>query len=78
MLTAPKVLDLYYLEVRCMLLEVAATLDRFDRAAKSSGNGQVTQDPRLELVYNALKLLSDRNAGENRAEQLLNLFSDRD
>jgi hypothetical protein len=76
MLTAQKVLEHYYLESRCMLLEIAATLDRYDRAAASGGNGQARQDPRLEQLYQALQLLSDRKIGTNRAEQLLNLFSD--
>ena len=39
MLTPSKVLDLYFLEARCMLIEVAATLDRFDRAVDSDSNG---------------------------------------
>ena len=31
MLTAGEVVDTYFLEVRCALLELAATLDRYDR-----------------------------------------------
>jgi len=76
MLTAPKVLDQYYLETRCMLLEIAAVLDRFDRAAKSDGNGKAIRDQRLELLYQSLQLLAQRPAEANRAERLLNLFSD--
>ena len=86
MLTAPKVLDQYYLETRCMLLEIAAVLDRFDRAVSNEGNGngnanananaKASRDQRLELIYQSLKLLGERPAEPNRAERLLNLFSD--
>ena len=76
MLTAPKVLDQYYLESRCMLLEIAAMLDRFDRANSSEGNGKAMLDQRLELIYQALHLLAERPTDPNRAERLLNLFSD--
>jgi hypothetical protein len=44
-------------------------LDRYDRA---NGDG----DERLTLLYKALEILSERGAGDNRAEQLLNLFTD--
>ena len=83
MLTAPKVLDHYYLETRCMLLEIAAVLDRFDRATQNPGqgngsatSGKAANDPRLELIYQSLKLLAERSGEANRAERLLNLFSD--
>ena len=45
MLTAEKVLDNYYLDTRCMLIEIAALLDRFDRAA-TAGPGR----PRAEMI----------------------------
>ena len=75
MLKAKSVLDNYYLDSRCALLELGATLDRFDRApdAKDSDAGK---DPRLTQLYDALSILSDKNAGPDRAERLLNLFSD--
>ncbi len=69
MLAADQVLDQYFLESRCQLIEIAAMLDRYDRA---NGDG----DERLTLLYKALELLSERGAGDNRAEQLLNLFTD--
>lgn len=70
MLTADQVLDQYFLESRCQLLEVAAMLDRYERAGGSE------DDERLNLLYKSLELLADRNAGGNRAEQLLMVFTD--
>jgi hypothetical protein len=78
MLTATAVLDNYYLEVRCMLLEIAATLDRLDRAVQQEGDESAKSDPRLSQLQEALKLLSDKELGENRSEQLLLHFSDLD
>jgi hypothetical protein len=74
MLTPNQVLDHYFLENRCMLLEVAATLDRYDRAVEQGGD--FDGDPRLEKLYQSLAILADRGAGGDRAEQLLRLFSD--
>ena len=76
MLTASRVLDNYYLESRCMLLEIAAMLDRLDRSADGDLNGAAKSDPRVKLVYQALDLLADRHASSNRSERMLNLFSD--
>lgn len=70
MLTAEEVLDKYFLDARCMLLEVAATLDRYDRAGPSGG------DPRLEKLHEAISIVADRRAAADRAERLLTLFSD--
>ena len=49
MLTAEKVLDKYCLEVRCMLIEIAATLDRHDRALEERAEDG-PQDERLDHV----------------------------
>ena len=70
MLTAQKVLDHYFLETRCMLLEIGATLDRFDRAPDRAG------DERLEKIYRSLAILAERETTADRSERLLNLFSD--
>jgi hypothetical protein len=76
MLTAEQVMDAYFLDVRCMLLEIAATLDRHD-AACARGEGEArARDPRLEKIYRSLRILADEQAGPGRAERLLNLFSD--
>ena len=74
MLTAEQVLDKYFLDARCMLLEIAATLDRYDRADEGQGNGSA--DPRLEKLYESLAILADRKSTPDRAERLLTLFSD--
>jgi hypothetical protein len=60
-----------------MLIEIAAMLDRYDRARQAPSNGQAPTDQRLELIRQSLTLLADKNAGANRSEQLLMLFTDR-
>jgi len=70
-----QVLDQYFLNNRCMLLEIAAMLDRYDRAAKG-GNGRAAGDLRLEKIYQSLDILADRRATPDRAERLLRLYSD--
>ncbi len=76
MLSAPEVLNQYYLETRCQLLEVAATLDRLDLAMRRDANETVASDPRLERLRTTLDLLADRRATPDRAERVLRLFSD--
>jgi hypothetical protein len=76
MLSSSEVLDRYFLDVRCMLLEIAASLDRYDAAVTRDPGAAAASDDRLRKIYRSLELLADPNAGSNRAEQLLNLFSD--
>lgn len=76
MLTADKVLDHYFLDTRCMLIEIAAMLDRYDRSVGRAG--KAAADDRLDRIYQALTLLADREATPDRSERLLNLFSDLD
>jgi hypothetical protein len=66
-LTRAQVLDLYYLDARCKLIEIAAFLDRMDRA---TGPG----DFRLEAFRGALRHLGADRPG--RAEQVLTSLSD--
>ncbi len=73
MLTAKQLLDKEYLETRCALIEIAAMMDRYDRAG---GDEQDEADPRVQQIYQALDLLASPQATANRSEQLLNLFSD--
>ena len=68
---ALQVLDRHYLEVRCKMLEVAATLDRISRAEGTAG---IASDPRLEQVAKALEILA--SDGDDRAERLQMVFSD--
>jgi ABC-type lipoprotein export system ATPase subunit len=81
MRTTQQILDLDFLETRCQLLEIAAMLDRHDRAntdgANLDGVGRAAgDDKRIGFIYQSLGLLANRNAGSNRSEQLLNLYSD--
>lgn len=67
-LDAPAVLNKEFLEIRAKLLDVAASLDRLDRAA-----GDVKTDPRWLKLQQAIEILS--GGQNNRAEQLQQLFS---
>jgi hypothetical protein len=69
-LPATKVLDSYYLEARCKLLEIAAILDRIDRG---SGGRALEDDPRLGKVRQAIEELLETSAG--RAERIQRVFS---
>ena len=44
-MTAKQVLDREFLEIRCKILEIAAALDRLERA-----EGALEGDPRMELL----------------------------
>ncbi|MHB0960121.1 MAG: hypothetical protein ACYC6N_07505 [Pirellulaceae bacterium] len=76
MLTAENVLDLYFLDTRCMLIEIAAVLDRYDRAEQHTPGVMPSGVDRLDRIYQALTLLAERETTANRSERLLNLFSD--
>lgn len=69
-MTAHEVLEKYFLEARAKLLEVAATLDRIDRA---EGADQAHLDARMRNIDEALAILGDKKPG--RAERLQLLFS---
>lgn len=76
MLAAEKVLDKYFLDARCMALEIGALLDRYDLARQRSNGAPQAPDERLEKLYRALAVVADRKAAPDRAERLLVLFSD--
>jgi hypothetical protein len=66
-MTRQQVLDLYFMDARCKLIELGAFLDRVDR-----GSGEA--DFRLDAFRDAMKRLA---GGEpKRAEGLLLAFSD--
>ena len=67
-MTAPEILNREYLEVRAKILELAAALDRLDRAS-----GSVAGDARMKLVQRGLETLSSNKA--DRAEQIQLIFS---
>ena len=69
-MTAQQVLDREFLEIRCKILEVAAALDRLERA-----EGTVDADRRLTLLHDAISALSVD--GADRAEQIQMIFSRR-
>ena len=66
---ASVVLDDEFLTIRAKLLEVAASLDRIDRAE----NGISRSDPRLGQLQAAVEALLRRDC--QRAEQIQLLFS---
>ena len=76
MLTAEQVLDAYFLENRCMLLEIAATLDRLDAARERGRATGAAGDPRLRKIYDSLAILADEDSAADRTKRLLGLFSD--
>lgn len=69
-LPRPEVVDRYFLEHRAKLIDIAAFLDRVDRA-EPQGEGE---DYRMTAFREALKILS---SGENgRARRVLEHLSD--
>jgi hypothetical protein len=69
-MTAKQVLDREFLEIRCKILEIAAALDRLDRA-----DGSVNDDPRMRLLHESLQMLLTDDG--DRAEQVQMIFSRR-
>ena len=71
-----KVLDTYALDVRCKLIEIAAILDRYDRAAAADPQSAPRDDDRLRRFREALSILNDPQATPDRAERVALVFSD--
>lgn len=65
-LSAKAALDRHYLEARCLMLDLAAILDRIDR-------GGDLNDPRLQQFAQALVALQEKGPG--RAEKIQQIFS---
>lgn len=75
MLSPQETLDTYYLEARRDLLEIAAFLDRYDRAAERVG-GKADDESKRDSLLEALSLLAQsEHPKSNRAEQLLEHFA---
>lgn len=73
-LPAPRVLEQFFLEARCRLLDLAAILDRVGRG---EGAADVGPDPRLERIEQALHvLLGDEGARAERIQQIFSLDYD--
>jgi len=69
--TAKEVIDRYFLENRAKLIDLAAFLDRIDRAGVSVAH---ESDYRLRALFSALDILTDGK--NNRARRVLEVFSD--
>ena len=65
---AEAVLDREFLEMRAKVLELAASFDRMER-----GDGSVSNDPRMALIKDGLRILQEKQDG--RAERVQLLFS---
>lgn len=76
MLVPNQVMDLYFLDVRSMLLEIAAALDRYDAAAERVASGNADGDPRRRKIHEALRILASSGSRDDRVEEILLLFSD--
>ena len=75
MLDKNMVLERYYLDCRCMLLELGATFDRLDRAA-AAPNADIAVDWRLLRLRQALAILAKPGHQPNRVEDMLRLLSE--
>jgi hypothetical protein len=68
-LNRTQVLDRYFLEMRCKVLDLAACLDRLDRAE----GPDLSHDSRLVQLRQAIGVLLSKEA--NRVEQVQLIFS---
>ena len=73
-LTSQQVVDLYFMEHRAKLLDLAAFLDRLERAAGEDGR----QDVRVRALRRAIPLLTDSASTgcADRVGRILRLLSD--
>ncbi len=69
--TSREVVDRYFLEHRAKLIDLAAFLDRIDRAADTSG---AESDYRIAAFFKAIDVLCDGRT--DRAGRILAIFSD--
>lgn len=70
-MTAREFLDRQFLEMRCDLLDLAAALDRIERA---DGYREAATDHRLKQLSEAVAIV--QSSGADRAERIQLLFSD--
>ena len=71
---ARTVADLYFLEHRAKVLDVAAFLDRYERARDLAGEDGPDEDHRVAALRRAIAVLSEPGAG--RARRVLEALSD--
>lgn len=70
-----EVLDLYFLDARCKLIEIAAFVDRVQRAAHEHEEADGAGDEyRLEAFKRAVAALADERSDKARRVQMI--FSD--
>ena len=67
-LSAAEVLSREFLDIRCKILDLAAALDRLDRAG-----GSVGDDPRMARIREAIDVVIDERS--ERAEHVQLVFS---
>ena len=70
MFDAQAVLSREQFKIRAKLIEIAAILDRIDRA-----NGEVDHDPRMLEIRKSLEVLSVPNGDSNRAAEIQMIYS---
>lgn len=71
-MTKQAVVDQYFMEHRAKLLDIAAFLDRIDRAEGPADFAEFRSD----ALRDALRLLSSGECAGQRTRRLLELFSD--
>ena len=69
-MNSQEILDREFLEIRAKILEVAAALDRIDRAT-----GNVESDARVRLIKDAIQVIATAQSDPIRAEKIQLLFS---
>jgi hypothetical protein len=67
-MTTKEIVDRYFLEHRAKVLDIAAFLDRVDRASDKNS------DFRIDALIKCIEILQSKN--ECRAERILDLLSD--
>ena len=70
MFDAEAVLSREQFKIRAKLIEIAAILDRIDRA-----NGEVDDDPRMMEIRKSLEVLFGPNNDGNRAAEIQMIYS---
>ena len=72
-LSASEILDEQFLSVRSKLLDLAATLDRLDRAVEGENGSSIGHDARVEKIHAGLERLLE--VEPDRAEAIQMIFS---
>lgn len=76
-LTRQRAIDLYFMEHRAKVIDIAAFLDRVDRAGSglsTGGEAASIDDFRMKALRDAIAILIDGQP--HRAKRILELFSD--